>query len=93
MNDQGYIKEGVELADGFNFDRSTGYRWVDREGEPSFYFGGQWSLIPEFHKQIFLNALAAQLVRQHLKYHTASVYTAWHRDPLKTIKCLVDDKV
>lgn len=67
MDDQDYIRKGAELADGFHFDKLTGYRWISSsdKAEATFYFPGQWNLIPEFHTQVFLDALAAQLERQY----------------------------
>ena len=64
MNNQDYIRKAVVLSDGFHFDIASGYRWVCGGDDPPFHFEGQWNLIPDFHKQIFLDALAAQLVRQ-----------------------------
>lgn len=84
MNNQEYISAAVELADGWNINLSgIALPWE---------YDTIWPTDLLIKKQHVLDALAAQLVRQHLKRHTASVYSVWHRDTMKTIKWLVDNQ-
>jgi len=64
MNKHDYIRAGVDIAEGFHFDGLTGFRWITNASGSAFRFPGQWALVPEFHKDIFLDVLAAQLIRQ-----------------------------
>ena len=81
VNDQDIIRKGVDLADGWkaykNYASTLG-------------FTGSYELLAE--SQYALDALAAQLVRQHLKRHGTSVFSLWYADPMKTIQLVVDNQ-
>ena len=86
---QSYIRKGVELADGWYITHIYAgeniVAWTNLERPPSF--------VLQCPTLWCLDALAAQLVRQYLLRAIAGTYTAWHSDPLKTIKWIVDNKV
>ena len=86
------IRKGVELAEGWEMhsDGEGFVRYFNKENLDfiSFYFDEDL----RHELQFGLDALVAQLVRQHLKRHGASVFTLWYADPMKTLQLVVDNQ-
>ena len=86
MNDQDAIWAGVELADGFDL-KDRQYFFCDR-------FGVALLTTLQSHPiELFLDALAAQLVRQYYKKRPMQYPLTHEADPLITIKDILASRV
>jgi len=81
ISDRDYIRCGVAVADGWS---------VNKQGQTVTSSGGYFGNIDD---QEIRDALTAALVRQYLRKCTATVYTAWHSDSMKTIRFIIDSGV
>lgn len=94
MTDNDYIRKGVELADGFQVSLTAGGNAL----ETYYYPSGMGHTVRTGHApQSWLDALAAQLVRQVYTHQVRPqqfvTYVNYALDPIDTIRDIVDSKI
>ena len=94
MNDQDYIRKAVELADGWKLE-SLGEEEPQHIEAHNYYLGHLTNTDgrhPGF-RNVALDALAAEIVRQYYKKRPKHYPLTHEADPMITIRDIVDSKV